>query len=107
MSETTVGIDVLVDPGTFDVASLEGLDGRECAVLFKRLEQMRRQTEGALAALIGVVGERGVYRGDGHCSVNAWCRALGRWSDAECRDRIRTAKLIASSDRFRDCGDGR
>jgi hypothetical protein len=27
---------------------------------------------------------------------------MGRWSDVECRDRIRTANLIASCDRFRD-----
>ena len=95
MAETMLGIDELVDPET-----LEGLDGRELAELFKRLEQMRRRAEGALAAVIGVVSERNVYRGDGHSSVNAWCRALGRWSDAECRDRIRTANLIRSCDRF-------
>ncbi|HEX4983176.1 MAG TPA: hypothetical protein VFV63_15835, partial [Ilumatobacteraceae bacterium] len=102
MSETMLGVDVLVDPRIFDVASLEGLDGRELAELFKRLEQIRRQTEGALAVVVGAVNERGVHRGDGHSSVNAWCRALGRWSDSECRDRIRTASLIASSERFRD-----
>ena len=90
-----------------DPEALEGLDGRELAVLFKRLEQVRRRrAEGVLAAVIGVVNDRGVYRGDGHSSVNAWCRALGRWSDAECRDRIRTATLIRGCDRFRDavCG---
>ena len=97
MSETMLGVEELLDPET-----LEGLDGRELAELFKRLEQMRRRTEGALAAVIGEVSERGVHRGDGHNSVNGWCRALGRWSDSECRDRIRTANLIASCDRFRD-----
>jgi hypothetical protein len=102
MSEAMLGIDGLVNSGTLGVASLEGLDGRELAELFKRLEQIRRTAEGALAAVIGEVNQRGVYRSDGHSSVNAWCRALGRWSDAECRDRIRTANLIASSERLRD-----
>ena len=88
MTETMLGIEEMLDPET-----LEGLDGRELAELFKRLEQLRRRTEGALAALIGEVNDRGVHRGDGHSSVNAWCRALGRWSDTECRDRIRTADV--------------
>ena len=102
MSETMLGVDELVDPGGFDVETLEGLDGRELAELFKQLEQVRRRTEGALAAVIGAVDERGVHGRDGHSNVNGWCRALGRWSDTECRDRIRTANLIRSCDRFRD-----
>ena len=55
-----------------------------------------------MAAVIGAVNDRGVHGGDGHSNVNGWCRALGRWSDTECRDRIRTANLIASCDRFAD-----
>ena len=94
---TTLEFDELVD-----LETLEGLDGRELAELFKRLECLRRRTEGAFAALIGAVNERGVHGRDGHGNVNGWCRALGRWSDTECRDRIRTANLIASCDRFRD-----
>ncbi len=97
MSVTTLGIDELVD-----VETLERLDGRELAELFKHLERLRRRTEGALAAVIGAVNDRRVHGGDGHSNVNGWCRALGRWSDTECRDRIRTANLIASCDRFRD-----
>ncbi len=97
MSETMLGVEELLDPET-----LETLDGRQLAELFKRLEQMRRRTEGALAAVIGEVDQRGLHRGDGHNNVNGWCRALGRWSDTECRDRIRTAALIRSCDRFRD-----
>ena len=83
MSVTTLEIDELVDVGS-DVETLEGLDGRELAELFKRLERLRRRTEGALAAVIGAVNERGVHGGDGHSNVNGWCRALGRWSDTEC-----------------------
>jgi hypothetical protein len=97
MSVMTVEIDELVD-----LESLEGLDGRQLAELFKRLEQLRRRTEGALAAVIGEVSERGVFRGDGHSNVNGWCRALGRWSDSECRDRIRTANLIRGCDPYRE-----
>ena len=95
MSVTTLGIDELVD-----VETLERLDGRELAELFKQLERLRRRTEGALAAVIGAVNDRRVHGDDGHSNVNGWCRALGRWSDTECRDRIRTASLIASSERF-------
>jgi hypothetical protein len=102
MSVTMVGVEELFDPGGFDVESLEGLDGRELAELFKRLEQLRRRTEGALAAVISAVGERDVHHGDGHNNVNGWCRVLGRWSDTECRDRIRTANLIRSCDRYRE-----
>jgi hypothetical protein len=101
MNETILETDELVDPENLDVETLEGLDGRELAELFKRLERLRRRTEGALAAVIGAVIERRVHGGDGHNNVNGWCRALGRWSDTECRDRIRTANLIASCDRFR------
>ncbi len=97
-----LGVEELLDPGGFDVEILAGFDGRELAGLFKRLEQVRRRAEGALAAVIGAVDERGVHRGDGHNNVNGWCRALGRWSDSECRDRVRTANLIAGCDRFRD-----
>ena len=61
MSVMTLGIDELVDPGNVDVETLEGLDGRELAELFKRLERLRRRTEGALAAVIGAVNERGVH----------------------------------------------
>ena len=100
MTEMTLEIDELFDPGTLDVETLEGLDGRELAELFKRLELLRRRTEGALAAVIGAVNERGVHGRDGHSNVNGWCRAFGRWSDTECRDRIRTANLIAGSERF-------
>ena len=102
MNENILETDELVDPENLDVETLEGLDGRELAASFKRLERLRRRTEGALAAVIGAVNERGVHGGDGHNNVNGWCRALGRWSDTECRDRIRTANLIASCDRFRD-----
>jgi len=97
MSVTTLEIDELVD-----LETLEGLDGQELAELFKRLERLRRRTEGALAAVIGAVNERNLHGRDGHSTVNGWCRALGRWSDTECRDRIRTANLIQSCDRFRD-----
>jgi hypothetical protein len=102
MSETMLGVEGLLDPGGFDVESLDGLDGCELAELFKRLEQVRRRVEGALAAVIGAVDDRGVHRGDGHSSVNGWCRALGRWSDTECRERIRTANLTRACDRYRD-----
>ena len=97
MTETMLEVDELVD-----VEALEGLDGRELAALFKRLERLRRRTEGALAAVIGAVDQRNLHGRDGHSNVNGWCRALGRWSDTECRDRIRTASLIRSCDRFRD-----
>jgi hypothetical protein len=65
-----------IDERLFDPENLETLDGRELAELFKRLERLLRLTEGALATLIGEVDQRGVHRGDGHGSVNAWCRAL-------------------------------
>jgi Domain of unknown function (DUF222) len=97
MSVTMLEVDELVD-----VKALQGLDGRELAELFKQLERLRRRTEGALAAVIGMVNERGVHGRDGHGNVSGWCRALGRWSDNECRDRIRTANLIRSDARFRD-----
>ena len=101
MSVTMLEIDELVDPRV----TLEGLDGRELAELFKQLERLRRRTEGALAAVIGAVNERGVHGRDGHSNVNGWCRALGRWSDTECRDRIRTANLIAELRPVPRCGD--
>ena len=41
----------------FDPDNLETLDGRELAELFKRLEQTRRRTEGALAAVVDRVAD--------------------------------------------------
>jgi hypothetical protein len=73
MSETMLEIDERL---LFDPDNLETLDGCELAELFKRLEQLRRRAEGALAAVVGEVRERGVHGGDGHRSVDAWCRAL-------------------------------
>ena len=43
MTETMLGIEELLDPET-----LEGLDGRELAELFKRLEQIRRHDRGCV-----------------------------------------------------------
>ena len=57
MSVMTLEVDELVD-----LETLQDLDGRELAELFQRLEQLRRRTEGALAAVIGAVNERGVHR---------------------------------------------
>src|SRR4026207_2247674 len=97
MTETRVGSDGWADPEAW-----QGLDGRELAEVFKHLEQLRRRTEGALAAVIGAVNDRGAHARDGHSNVNGWGGGLGRGSDTECGDRIRTAKLIASCDRFAD-----
>ncbi len=76
MSVTMLGVDELVDPGNLDVETLERLDGRELAELFKRLERLRRRTEGALAAVIGAVNERGVHGGMGTATSTA---GVGRW----------------------------
>ncbi|HWM21511.1 MAG TPA: hypothetical protein VNO51_17590 [Ilumatobacteraceae bacterium] len=65
MSVMMLEIDELVD-----VESLGDLDGRQLAELFKRLERLRRCTEGALAAVIGEVDQRNVHRADGHNNVN-------------------------------------
>jgi hypothetical protein len=101
MSEMMFEVDELVDPGTLDVETWRVSTGGSWPSCSNGWN-VRRRTEGALAAVIGAVNDRGVHGRDGHSNVNGWCRALGRWSDTECRDRIRTANLIQSCERFAD-----
>lgn len=78
-----------------DAATLEGLDVHELAREFAVLERSCRLAEARMVALIETVVKTKSYRSDGHASASAWCRAVGRWSTAEARDRVRTARLAS------------
>jgi hypothetical protein len=78
-----------------DAVTLESLDMQELAQEFARLERSCRMAETRMVALVETVVKTRSYRSDGHSSPSAWCRAVGRWSAAEARDRVRTAKLAS------------
>ena len=76
-----------------DATTLEGLDMQNLARELARLERSCRLAETRMVALVETVVKTRSYRSDGHSSASAWCRAVGRWSAPEARDRVRTAKL--------------
>jgi hypothetical protein len=70
---------------------LSALDAADLAAVFHRLDHDRRVAEARLVALIEVVERAGMHDLDGHATTAGWLRALGRWSNAEARHRVRTA----------------
>jgi hypothetical protein len=78
-----------------DAAALESLDVQELAREFAVLERSCRLAEARMVALVETVVKTKSYRSDGHASASAWCRAVGHWSAAQARDRVRTARLVS------------
>lgn len=85
-------------PGPDELAAMSS---HEVAVWFQRLDQHRRHIEAALADVIDAAHHAGHHLDDGHRSINGWCRALGRWSNADATTRARTARLASADHTFR------
>jgi hypothetical protein len=84
--------------GMPDAAELEALDPAGLAAEFHRLDHERRLAEARLVALIEVVDRTGAHHLDGQVTAAGWLRALGRWSAAEARQRVRSARMASQID---------
>src|SRR3712207_1952301 len=80
-----------VDTGREVVALLGDSD---VVARFRELEVERRRREVETALLVGEIERRGLYEPDGMRTVEAWCRAIGRWSRAEARQVHRVSRLL-------------
>ncbi len=58
------------------------------------LERLHRTVEAAIVDVVGHVHRTGVYGLDGHLTVRSWTRATCRWSEAEQRARVASARLV-------------
>jgi hypothetical protein len=67
---------------------------------FRELEQRRRQVEAEMASLLAHADVAGAYGSIGHRGIAGWCRALGRWSDAEVQQRTRVSRLLRFDERY-------
>jgi hypothetical protein len=72
---------------------LAALGAADLAAVFHRLDFDRRIAEARLVALVEVVEHSGVHELDGHTTTAGWLRAIGKWSGAEARHRVRTARM--------------
>jgi hypothetical protein len=79
----------------------------ELVGLFREMEVQRRRREVMVASVVGEVERRGLHLDDGHLSVQAWCRATGRWSPAEARAVHRVARLLRAWPQIVEAGLGR
>jgi hypothetical protein len=91
---------MITDIDLFDLDALDALDSAELREVFQQLEQHRRRVEGAIARVIDSAHQHGAFAEDGHRTVGGWCRALGRWSDSDVRQRLRVARLARADQRF-------
>ena len=68
---------------------------RPFAKRFQDLVVRSRAIGAEIAVLVDHVRRSGVYLDDCHRNVNAWCRANGRWSDAEASTVKRVGRFLA------------
>lgn len=77
--------------------------GDEALVMHLRgLESRRRELEAETAEALAELDRRKANRVDGHASMWGLLRATVGWSDRECRERMRIARLVAA---FPDVGE--
>lgn len=91
----------VVEPGGHALDELRELaetcDPRVLDQLLREAELEARALEARRAVLLAAAERRKVYRADAHASIWGMLRANLSWSDAECRNRMRIARLC---DRF-------
>ncbi|MEZ5295299.1 MAG: DUF222 domain-containing protein [Ilumatobacteraceae bacterium] len=68
----------------------------------RALDEERRRNEAETAVVLQQLDDRKTYRDDEHASMWGLLRAEVHWSDAECKNRMRVARLIT---RFPDVGE--
>lgn len=75
--------------------TVKELDDRALIERLSDLEVERRRLEAETAAVLAEQDGRRVYRADGHATMWGLLRATVGWSDRECRERMRIARLLA------------
>ena len=76
------------------VGAAQALDDDALTMRLRELEDDRRRLEAETAVLLAELDARRCYRVDGHASMWGMLRASVRWSDRECRERMRIARLV-------------
>ena len=68
----------------------------------RELEARRREVEAETAIALAELDRRKTYRSDGHATMWGFLRVAAGWSDRECRERMRIARLVET---YRDAGE--
>jgi Domain of unknown function (DUF222) len=73
------------------------MDDDELVARLRSVEERRRRLAAEEATLLAEADRRRLYRSDAHASMWGWLRSEHKWSEGECRRRMRVARLC---DRF-------
>jgi hypothetical protein len=95
---------LLHDGGMFSEVSavVASMDDLALRVRLRELEGAQRELQSEMAAVLAELDERKVYRADGHATMWGLLRADLHWSDRDCGEQMRIARLVA---RFPDAGE--
>ena len=77
------------------VTGVEGLDDVGLLARMRNVEGRRRELEAEQAVVLAELDRRRLFQADGHASMWGLLRASLGWSNAECRSRMRVARLVA------------
>jgi hypothetical protein len=83
-------------------AVVASMDDVALRVRLRELEGAERELQAERAVVLAELDERNVYRTDGHATMWGLLRAELHWSDRDCGEQMRIARLVA---RFPDAGD--
>ncbi|MEO6571878.1 MAG: DUF222 domain-containing protein, partial [Ilumatobacteraceae bacterium] len=84
------------------VAEVEAADDAVLLARLRSLEARRRSDAAAEAVVLAELERRRVFAVDGHATMWGLLRSTVGWSDHECRNRMRLARLVAA---FPDAGE--
>jgi hypothetical protein len=76
------------------VVDVAGLGEEAMLAELRRLEGARRELEARTAVVLAELDRRTTYRVDGHATMWGLLRVAVGWSDRECRERMRVARLV-------------
>ncbi len=84
------------------VVGVEGVTDADLLAELREVEVRRRADAAREAVLLAELERRKVHAHDGHASMWGLLRSMVGWSDRECRERMRIARLVAE---YRDAGE--
>ena len=84
------------------VAEVEEATDADLVAELREIEARRRADAAKEAKVLAELERRKVYAQDGHASMWGLLRTTVGWSDRECRERMRIARLVAV---YRDAGE--
>ena len=84
------------------VAEVEGATDAGLLDRLREVEARRRTHAADEAVVLAELERRKVFAHDGHATMWGLLRSMVGWSDRECRERMRTARLVAE---FSDAGE--